>query len=220
MTKKYPETESRSDFWKQVKRTVHGVPVSQEQIDMIVAAVRAALSFSSDDILLDLGCANGALSNYFFSDIYQLHGVDLSKYLIGIAKEFFEKPPHLCFSEENIVSYVVNEPIPERFTKCLCYGTSHFLAEEDIKQVLELVYLRFTNISTIFIGNSPDREKANLFFSDKVDNHSLERHDTSLGTWRTKDHLASLTGKWKIEFRNMPKDYHSSYYRFDAILKR
>ena len=49
--KEYPKTCRPDDFWGQVKRTVHGKPVSQDQIDMIIYAIRNGLSLSHEDIL-------------------------------------------------------------------------------------------------------------------------------------------------------------------------
>lgn len=64
--KEHPKTVAQDDFWAQVKRTVNGQPVSQEQIDMIVARVKSGLILQRGDKLLDLACGNGALSRYFF----------------------------------------------------------------------------------------------------------------------------------------------------------
>lgn len=77
------------DFWVQVKRTVKGQPVSQDQIDMIVSAMTAALDLSPDDILLDLGCGNGALTTYFFHRCRGGLGVDFSEFLISVARRNF-----------------------------------------------------------------------------------------------------------------------------------
>lgn len=65
--KEHPKTCARDDFWSQVKRTVNGKPVSQDQIEMIVDAVISGLSLGMDDRLLDLCCGNGALTRYFFA---------------------------------------------------------------------------------------------------------------------------------------------------------
>ena len=59
--KEHPKTCAADDFWGQVSRTVNGVPVSQENIDIIVQAIRDGLSFSPDDVLLDIGCGNGGI---------------------------------------------------------------------------------------------------------------------------------------------------------------
>jgi hypothetical protein len=47
--KEFPKTCAADDFFGQVKRTVHGKPVSDEQIVMIIAGIRAGLKLSPKD---------------------------------------------------------------------------------------------------------------------------------------------------------------------------
>ena len=82
-------TRAADDFWGQVKRTVHGVPVSDEQIKMIVDTIRSALDLKPDDTLLDIACGNGALSHLLFDSCSGCLGVDLSEHLISVAKANF-----------------------------------------------------------------------------------------------------------------------------------
>ena len=89
--KEHPKTCDADDFWGQVKRTVNGEPVSQEQIDMIIDAVVLGLELSEKDTLLDLCCGNGALSTLFFDRCQGGIGIDFSEYLVGIANDNFAK---------------------------------------------------------------------------------------------------------------------------------
>ena len=85
--KEFPKTCERDDFFGQIKRTVHGKPVSEEQLTLIVGAIKSALNFTPKDVFLDIGCGNGALSHYLFDSCSSFLGVDFSDYLIEIAKE-------------------------------------------------------------------------------------------------------------------------------------
>jgi len=214
---------ARDDFWGQVKRTVHGKPVSQEQIDMIVKAIKDGLLFSPEDTLLDIGCGNGALSHYLFKDVSQFQGVDFSEYLIRIAKEYFEKAPDFTFQVIDAASYVNSEANPERFTKCLCYGAFTYFSCEDSKKVLSGLSRRFRNLQTVYIGNLPDTERAHLFYpEDKDFSGLLDDRNSPIGIWRSKDdftQLAHRTG-WDIDFYEMPGNFYAAHYRYDAILKR
>jgi hypothetical protein len=84
--KEYPKTLAPTDFWGQVKRTVNGQAVSEEQIQMILALIRRELQLDKDDRLLDLACGNGALSQYLFADCREFLGVDFSEVLIDVAR--------------------------------------------------------------------------------------------------------------------------------------
>ena len=118
---------------------------------MIIDAIRNGLSLSNEDILLDIGCGNGALSCYFFNDCFQLLRIDFSDYLISVAKTNFENPPFFTFEKSDAASYVDREPEPSRFTKDLCYGCFAYLTFADAEHVLRQLSERFLNIKTIYI---------------------------------------------------------------------
>ena len=87
--KEFPKSVGKKEFWKQIKRTVNGVEVSENDIHMIVEAIRNALNLNKEDHVLDLGCGNAALASKFFGDIHSYSGFDFSDYLLSIAKENF-----------------------------------------------------------------------------------------------------------------------------------
>jgi cyclopropane fatty-acyl-phospholipid synthase-like methyltransferase len=76
-------------YWKQIRRTVNGEPVSEAQILLIVDAITHALSLKTEDLVLDLACGNGALASYLFDKCAGLVGVDNSPYLVEVAQRDF-----------------------------------------------------------------------------------------------------------------------------------
>ena len=50
----------RDDFWGQIRRTVNGVPVDEEQIKLVVETIIKELKLNAKDTVLDLCCGNGA----------------------------------------------------------------------------------------------------------------------------------------------------------------
>jgi len=62
----YPKTLPRDDFWGQVRRTIYGRRVTEEELAVIIAAVMNGLELAPDDNLLDLMCGNGALTARLF----------------------------------------------------------------------------------------------------------------------------------------------------------
>ena len=104
--KEYPKSCAPDDYWGQVCRTVKGVPVRQDQIDLIVNAIKNGLDINEKDVILDIGCGNGALSQYFFEDCLAYHGVDFSEYLIDVAKKNFENKPAHTFELIDAIKYV------------------------------------------------------------------------------------------------------------------
>lgn len=219
----HAKTRAPDDFLGQVKRTVQGEPVAEEQIMMIVDAIQASLRLKPNDKLLELACGNGAVSRYLFDSCADYLGVDLSEYLISVAKKNFEKLPHYRFVTQGAAGYVRHETHPELFSKALCYAGFCFFPAADATEVLHTLYDKFTNVQTIFIGNLPDRDRAAEFYKTrKPSAEELSDHSTAIGTWRTRNEFERLAGEagWKTEFSVMPKEYYAGHYRYDALLSR
>lgn len=222
MHKEYPKTCAPDDFWGQVKRTVKGQAVTQEQINIIVNAIRDGLHFKQTDILLDIGCGNGALTKFFFPLCSGVLGVDFSTVLISVAKKNFERAPSFLFIESDMLDYITTENAPNRFTKILCYGAFQYLNYDTAKKVLAHIKNRFINVECFFIGNLPDKDKIKSFYPPETDYSALVNDNLSpLGIWRTKSEFAKIGAEagWKTEFRTMPNDFYASHYRYDVILR-
>lgn len=219
--KEHPKNCAPNDFWGQVKRTVNGRAVTEDQIQLIVDAVQSGLKIDSNDTLLDLCCGNGALSIKFFDRCKGGVGVDFSEILIDIAKRNFGRPPTFQFILSDICDYALQASAPLIFSKALCYGSFQFLTASSAETLLTLLSKRFRKIRRFFIGNLPDKNKLSEFYRKSEYTLGIENDPTSpIGIWRTTnefDALAKKTG-WKAQFRKMPADYYAAHYRYDAIL--
>jgi len=216
------KSRDAKDFWGQVARTVNGKSVGEDQIEMIVATVTKALALELSDVVLDLGCGNGALSNYFSKKIRALVGVDKSQYLIDVAKENFETPAQR-FYHDDALQFMKEFDEPEKITKILCYGAFSYFSEGAAEEILKLASSRYFSATTFFIGNLPDKARAQ-FFNPAYSPTAREVLDSTsaIGLWRSQEEftrLAERTG-WSVQFHQMPKTFFSSHYRYDAILTR
>jgi cyclopropane fatty-acyl-phospholipid synthase-like methyltransferase len=190
---------------------------------MIVRAVKGGLGIQPDDALLDLACGNGVLSHLLFDSCVKYLGVDLSEYLISVAKKNFEELPNYQFSVHGAAEYVQQELHPETFSKVLCYGSFSYFSNDDAADVLKLLYEKFSNVHTIFIGNLPDRDSAEKFNKTRQPSaKELSDSNSQMGIWRTRNEFSKLAGDagWKVQFSTMPAEFFASYYRYDAILSR
>lgn len=221
--KEHPKSCAPDDFWGQVKRTVNGMPVSDDQIAMIVEAVSYGLDLRQDDLLLDLCCGNGALSRLFFEKCRGGLGVDFSKKLIEVAKENFECLPSQVYLLDDVVEHARNETEPERYTKLLCYGSFAYLEAHRAEELVRLCFERFSNASVFYIGNLPDKDQMETFFTDRTYSEGIENEaDSAIGIWRTTDELCAIAeaAGWEVSFRTMPKDFYAARYRYDVVLTR
>ena len=220
---KHAKSCAPDDFWGQIRRTVLGTSVSDEQINMITEAIQKALHLKSDDKLLDLACGNGALSRRFFDSIAEYQGVDFSEHLISVAKENFERLPSYQFLTMGAAEYVHQEINSESFTKVLCYGSFSYFSSADAVEVLRTLYDKFNNVETVFIGNLPDKERATLFYKEKQTSvDELMDNESQIGIWRSQDEFLQLAGSvgWNVHFSVMPEKYYAGYYRYDVLLSR
>lgn len=220
--KEHPKTCEPDDFWGQVKRTVNGKPVSQEQIDMIVCAVVDQLKLKEDDFLLDLCCGNGALTSLLVEHCQGVLGIDFSEYLIEVANKHFAKPTQ-SYVLSDVVQFCESPISPEKYTKMLCYGSFSYLENHRAERLLWLLAEKFPNINTAFIGNYPDKAKMLDFFGEREINPGIENEaDSPIGIWRTEAEFIELAQRcgWNAEIHKMPRAYYSAHYRYDVVLTR
>ena len=221
--KEYPKTLARDDFWGQVRRTIYGRRVTEEELAVIVKTIEDGLRLSVDDALLDLACGNGALTARLFPSCRSVLGVDFSRYLIEIAKEYFERPPQYVFTEEEALTYARAEPEPHRFTKVMCYGSLPMLAVDTVENLLRELRSRFVNIERILIGNLPDKDRAHLFFGDDFEERrpNLSDPTSQIGVWWSQQDISELAAAcgWRASFSQLPPHFWNAHYRYDAVLQ-
>lgn len=221
--KEYPKSCDPKDFWGQVKRTVNGQPITQDQIDLIVDAICKGLLFNKSDNLLDIGCGNGALSVLFFNKLNSLIGIDFSEYLVSVAKENFEKQPNYTFHFGDAYEFITNYEGKGKITKALCYGVFSYFEQEKAEKTLSYLCKEYKNLTRVYIGNLPDKDRAEKFFYKDIDYKMLlQDPKSSIGIWRSKDEMIKLAADcgWQIEFHQLPEKFYSAHYRYDVILTR
>jgi SAM-dependent methyltransferase len=219
----YPKQFDRDDFWSQIKRTVNGEPVSEEDIQLIVTQIRDQLALAPGDHLLDLGCGNAALASRLFEATARYTGVDFSSYLLEIASEYFSPDESIRYVEADAAEFVKSCDQPEAFDKVLCYGCMSYLSREDLLDLISTLHDRFPRISKVFFGNVPDRAKAAEFFAKReVVDIDLDDPRSPIGVWWHADELnaaASSLG-FSAQIVRMPAHFYGAAYRFDLLLTR
>jgi SAM-dependent methyltransferase len=210
-------------FWSQVGRGKKGG--HPDQISMIENAIAKGLDLTPHDVLLDLCCGNGALTDLIFARCQGGIGVDFTPVLIDIAKANFERTPDRLYQLADVQEFVDTTDATERISKVMCYGSFSTLLASKAVGILKALRRRFPNVQRVFIGNLPDPCRARLFFEREVGSElpslqELKRHDTPVGTWRTEDEVTQLAEQcgWRAEFSQMPAAFYAAYYRYDAIL--
>lgn len=218
--KEYPKTCDPKDFFGQVKRTVNGQPVPEEQILMIVEQIRKSLSLGENDFVIDFGCGNAALASYFFEEIKGYKGVDFSDYLIEVANSNFKREGFSEFVVADVLDYLSGCDVDGQVTKALCYGAYSYFSKEACGDILRLIKQKYPNLKSMFIGNLPDRELSGEFYRDAVGEDVLEDHTAAIGVWRSKEEFAdeAANAGWSAQFFKMPNEFYAAHYRYDVLL--
>lgn len=209
-----------NDYWGQVRRTINGKPVGEDQIRLIYDAIKQGLDLEHRDKFIDVGCGNGALTYRFSDNVSKILGIDRSEYLISVARESFQAS-NIEFKTGDALSALKSVKCIDEYTKVLLYGVFSFFDDE-----LALSFFKYitnkTNIKKIFIGNVRDRSLAEKFYKRAVSTSELDNNKSSMGIWRSRDYFIEICDQlnWNVEFSKMPKEFYANEYYYDVCMYR
>ena len=211
------KTYKENDYWRQVRRTINGSPVSEDQIKLIVYQISKLLNLNSEDNLLDLGCGNGALTNYFKEKVNISYGIDSSEYLINVAKSNFQSSKNF-YEKIGIEEFIDNKNF-DAFNKVIIYGVSSFLEDNLIEKIFQ--FMASKSNKKIMIGNVRDINAVDYFYKTRPKIEELNSCKTSMGKWRNIDWFKKTASKYNLTIKTykMPKNFYASDYYFDLIIE-
>ncbi|KJE35266.1 hypothetical protein UF64_11550 [Thalassospira sp. HJ] len=214
---------NEDDFWGQVKRTVNGKPISEENIALIVEQSRNLLQLQRSDHVLDLCCGNGALTHRVFEDVEDVIGIDVSPSLIATAQKFFGSDKRIEYVVDDVL-HGVKALAPDRApSKAYMYGSLQYLPQGKVVELFKFLFDRFPELTRFMVGNVPDRQKKDAFYNSKSLSPDAGNDPASpIGVWYSKAELFEIASQcgWDVEFHQMPDGHHAHHYRYDAVLVR
>lgn len=216
------EIKDDNDLLFQVGTTVGGKPVSKLQHQAIIKDIINGLILENKDIVLDLCCGNGIISNDIAPYVNKVIGVDGSdSYIYNATKlKSSNNISYHCDDIKNFRKYVEGEKI----NKVLFYASLAYFSKDELIELL--LQLKETNIEKIYIGSILDREKRFKFFNTfrrrahYLLNYLILRNDFGVGNWWSKKEIIKIaTGQgFKIEIMEQNPVLHTAHYRFDVLL--
>lgn len=206
--------------WSRISRTVNGVPVDIDQIRMLVEAIFDGLALAETDVLLDVGCGNGALSAILAPVLFRLCGFDPDVVLLEEAQELCQETSKICLHRGSLPDAIPQCDASSTVSKALIYGV--FAYVPDPMEALRNLRLTFPNLNAIFIGQLPDYTRKEIFLKGCDSPGRLASLEQSIGRWFKASEIVELSkiAGWSAEIRRMPLSFYSAHYRFDVVLRR
>ena len=207
---------------KQVGKTVHGVDVSPEQVQLIVKNIARVLDLNASDTLVDLCCGNGVLTTQLARMSGMVIGVDFSSGLLEAARSN-SASANIEYSQMDVTD--LSESIIDRASKYSMYGALQHLSSDDFDGLLSRIGGRRGALK-LLVGGVPDLSCLRCFYvSDENYRFYQEREKSGnphLGRWWTQDELAQAAARngYIVTIIPQPPGLYTSHYRFDALFER
>lgn len=216
--------DERDNFLWQVGKTVAGKVVSNEQVELIIAGITKGLELEKNDVVLDVGCANGMLTQKISSYVSSITGIELTPELYNVANEF-NAANNISYINDNVLDFDFSG-YKNRFSKVYLYEVIQHLDYQQVDILLGKLFEITESRTKIFIGGVLDAEKKWSFFDTEERrclyfNSRLTGNDP-LGHWYHKEFFSWLADKHGFDAVNVSQEseLYTSHYRFDCVLHR
>lgn len=207
---------------KQVGKTVRGVDVSPEQVQLIVNNIACVLDLNVSDTLVDLCCGNGVLTTQLARMSSVVIGVDFSSSLLDAARAN-SASGNIEYSQMDVTD--LSETIIDRASKYSMYEALQHLSPEDFDRLLSRIGSRCGAIK-LLVGGVPDLSCLRRFYVTDEDYRFYQQREKSgtphIGRWWTKDEMAQAADRngYLVKITPQPPSLYTSHYRFDALFEK
>lgn len=194
---------------KEVSGYAHGLAqLTERGLKSITKIARASLELNSKDILLDVGCGAGLLTDKLVGNVNIIVGTDASSEMVRNAVK-----------ESKFVKVVaMADELPflnESFDKIFCHSVfQYFPNYKYAARVITEMMRVLRSGGKCLIMDVPDIEEKKLYFKVKVpDPHNLKRR------FYNKTWFVNLVPKARIFKQRIP-DYKNSQFRFNVLIQK
>ncbi|HTU19596.1 MAG TPA: class I SAM-dependent methyltransferase [Gemmataceae bacterium] len=223
---RYPK-KGGEDLFKQVGKTVAGVPITMVQLQASIKDIACNLELNEADTLLDLCCGNGLLTCQLAMQCKHVVGIDFSAPLIEQAKGRCSRSnvEYRLLDIKELAA--LQGEYAEYFDKVLLNDAIAYLDERELSSVLRHALQLSKSSVTLMIGDILDNRLKWHFFDtwrrriDYLVWIKLLGRDPGLGKWWNFSRLGSIARELGLSCESHRKSnwQHNAHYRIDAVLR-
>ena len=214
--------EFKDSLIKQVGKTVEGIEIDNNQIQLIVTSIVSSMTISQSDAVIDICCGNGLITSQISKFAERIIGVDFSEGLINTAKSFCSEP-NVTYINMDILD--IQEDIIAGCNKIYMYeGLQHFNQDMFSSLLLKLKSLR--GVDEFFIGSVPNKAKLwDYYDTEEKKLFYLRRENENkphMGKWWEQEeiHNVATDHGYRVTFIDQNPELYTAYYRFNCLLEK
>jgi cyclopropane fatty-acyl-phospholipid synthase-like methyltransferase len=209
-----------ASLFEQVGKTIHGQPLPEEQLDLIVASAAEGLRLGPDDVLVDLCCGNGLVTERLARLCRRVIGIDYSVGLIEVAQR--HAGPNVQYQHANALE-VDWRQLPGVTKVVMNEALQHF-TQSQFGQLLGSLRLLPPG-TPIYIGGIPDRARLRDYYdTDEKYAFYLQREREGrphMGRWWLRQEIVDMAAEHHLDatILDQKAGMVTAYYRFDVLLR-
>jgi len=207
---------------KQVDRTINGIEMGDDQLQITIDSVRQVLQLERDDRIVDLCCGNGLITHALAPIVQAAVGVDFSDKLIEHANRT-SAAPNLRYLVADVTT--LSHSFYAETTKVYMRDSVSCLDTESLLKVLDGLK-GAPNISAIFIAGVPDACKLNVYYDDDRKMTYYKERELAgkphIGNWWSRAEMNNLVEKagLKLDILDQHPALASAFYRYDCLIRK
>ena len=182
-------------------------------------SIVSGLKICSSDIVVDMGCGNGLLTERIAAKVARIAGIDVSEGMIETGRANYA-PPNCTYHLGDLAEL---ETLPvEGVGKAYSYGVLQHLSVGETHALLGALIGQIGYSMVFFAGGIPDRARLRNFYDTPERWAYYERRmaegTEQIGHWWERDELVALCSEFALTCTpvDQPKSLYTSHYRFDA----
>ncbi|MAX60756.1 MAG: hypothetical protein CML93_03175 [Rhodobiaceae bacterium] len=198
--------------------------LNENQLKELALESISLLGLNDNDVLLDIGCAQGYLTNIFSQKIKKAIGIDISSSSIEKAKTLYKANKKIHFSQcKDEPSYNYEK---ENFSKIVCIDVvQYFTNDKQFNKLCSEIYRMLKPGGKALIGGiriKKDRENnENKKFTRTIRTILGKELAYLMHRTYTENYLTSVAKENKFEeFRLTKSEYYPGYFAVNLFLKK